>query len=291
MTPPGKSFLKQRLARLRAALDHKGVDAAIVTEPKHIFYLTGFSMKFPGLKNHQLLRVDRNAKTTLFVSAPLAETAAKCAHTVVEVPHSKVSSAGKRERAFLDGCRLSAPKVQRMERAVTPCIVEMRRCKDRQEQRALRRLGALADYGYAAIRESCVAGATELDLLLAAKRTCIDHAGRDLFVSGDFLSGSRTLHIGGAAGRKKLRSGQNVITDLWLVDRFYWSDTCRTFRIEGRGHLRDGDKADLCVFDAGLMRDTATIRQPNRLSEGVKMVFMEGRKVYADRTDRASSPG
>jgi Xaa-Pro aminopeptidase len=47
------------------------------------------------------------------------------------------------------------------------------------------------------------------------------------------MSGERTV-IGGMATARKLKTGENVIIDLWVIGNNYWSDTCRTFFVDGR---------------------------------------------------------
>ena len=56
--------------------------------------------------------------------------------------------------------------------------------------------------------------------------------------------------------------------------------TARNFRIEGRGLLRAGAMADVVVFDPETVRDTATYDQPQRMSEGITQVFVNGAYSY-----------
>jgi N-acyl-D-amino-acid deacylase len=52
--------------------------------------------------------------------------------------------------------------------------------------------------------------------------------------------------------------------------------------IANRGILRPGMMADIAVFDAGAIRDTATYNDPLHYSVGVKDVFVNGRPVVLD---------
>lgn len=58
--------------------------------------------------------------------------------------------------------------------------------------------------------------------------------------------------------------------------------TARNFRIPDRGLLRAGHHADVVVFDAERIRDTATYAQPESLSEGVESVYVNGVLTYRE---------
>src|SRR5438067_4089498 len=58
-----------------------------------------------------------------------------------------------------------------------------------------------------------------------------------------------------------------------------------------RGILRAGMAADITVFDPATIRDAATFEDPNRYSDGVRHVFVNGRRVVADGTITAERPG
>jgi N-acyl-D-amino-acid deacylase len=47
-----------------------------------------------------------------------------------------------------------------------------------------------------------------------------------------------------------------------------------------RGVLKEGKKADLAIFDSSKVQDRATFSNSNQLSEGVKYVFVNGKKAW-----------
>ena len=47
-----------------------------------------------------------------------------------------------------------------------------------------------------------------------------------------------------------------------------------------RGLLKEGLKADLVVFDADTVRDTATYSRPHQYAEGVSLVVINGQIVF-----------
>ena len=55
------------------------------------------------------------------------------------------------------------------------------------------------------------------------------------------------------------------------------------FGLEGRGRIAPEHMADITVFDAEKIRDRSSYADPERISEGVKLVFVNGELAYADQ--------
>lgn len=63
------------------------------------------------------------------------------------------------------------------------------------------------------------------------------------------------------------------------------------FHLKDRGELREGFHADLVVFDAANLIDTATYEQPRRYPEGISYVFVNGTAVVRDGLHTGARPG
>jgi dihydroorotase/N-acyl-D-amino-acid deacylase len=61
--------------------------------------------------------------------------------------------------------------------------------------------------------------------------------------------------------------------------------------LSDRGVLRQGLKADIAVFDAATIRDTATFEKPHSYAEGVSLVIVNGQVAFEDGKMTASRPG
>ncbi len=58
--------------------------------------------------------------------------------------------------------------------------------------------------------------------------------------------------------------------------------TADTFQIKDRGRIVQGAFADVIVFDPAKVKDTATYEEPEKLAEGMRWVFVNGRAAIDD---------
>lgn len=54
------------------------------------------------------------------------------------------------------------------------------------------------------------------------------------------------------------------------------ADPCKRLKIKDRGTIKEGNYADLVLFDPKRINDTATYEKPKQLPEGIKYVFVNG---------------
>jgi N-acyl-D-amino-acid deacylase len=63
------------------------------------------------------------------------------------------------------------------------------------------------------------------------------------------------------------------------------------FRLEGRGFLREGNKADIVVFHPETVADAATIENPYQYAKGMRSVLVNGVSVIEDGVYNGKRPG
>jgi N-acyl-D-amino-acid deacylase len=64
-----------------------------------------------------------------------------------------------------------------------------------------------------------------------------------------------------------------------------------TFRFKDRGMLRQGNWADIVVFDPATVQDNATYKDPHHYSTGFKYVLVNGVAVIEDDKHTGAKPG
>ncbi len=67
--------------------------------------------------------------------------------------------------------------------------------------------------------------------------------------------------------------------------------TARQFGLKDRGEIREGAFADLVLFDAETVIDTATFDAPKQPAAGIHMVMVNGRTVWRDGEHTGARPG
>ena len=67
--------------------------------------------------------------------------------------------------------------------------------------------------------------------------------------------------------------------------------TADFFSIEGKGYIREGCDADLVLFDLDRLHNPATFTDPNRVTEGIELVFSHGQPVWEQGDFTGALPG
>ncbi|OYT69499.1 MAG: dihydroorotase, partial [Chloracidobacterium sp. CP2_5A] len=65
----------------------------------------------------------------------------------------------------------------------------------------------------------------------------------------------------------------------------------QTFRLEGRGLIKEGFAADLALFDEQTVQDKSTYEQPHQYPVGMAMVVVNGVVVFKDGALTGARPG
>jgi N-acyl-D-amino-acid deacylase len=84
---------------------------------------------------------------------------------------------------------------------------------------------------------------------------------------------------------------QRGTVDLVEAVRRMTSLPAQIFGLQERGTIVAGNYADLVLFDADRIRDTATYEQPYQLPEGISHVFVNGRAVMSEGRFTNERPG
>jgi Xaa-Pro aminopeptidase len=230
--------VKERIHRLISSYGELGIDALLVTKPQNVRYLTGFT----GSAGICLVRQDGSG---VFVTDPRYDVQAADeveGFEVVVTRDSALKEVGRRalnegigslgiegaHMTVLSGNQLAeiAPNVSLV--ATDRAIENVRSVKEGSEIDLIRRAAAIADSALAAVLPIIKAGVAELDIAIELeyqmKKLGAEKAGFDTIVA----SGPRAAMAHGAAGKRRLGSGDPVVLDFGCFYRGYTSDMTRT---------------------------------------------------------------
>jgi Xaa-Pro dipeptidase len=246
-------------------LDEKKIEAAIVTDPKTVYYFTGYSTFWP--RQTAILILTRGRESHLFVNGGFFGKAQRMADLkkfydgeisafvdydlrkrmiayegYVAQEFAKFLGRSKILRgsqligredwhmphAYLDAVSKAAPKARYV--GISDLILAWRKSKGEDELRNLRKAAERLDVAYDVSKANIKTGKTEIELCRDVMSDSILRHGPFEFSRGDtWLSGPRTLEIGGPPTERKFEGGDSIVLDLQALYNNYWADGARTY--------------------------------------------------------------
>jgi Xaa-Pro dipeptidase len=271
---------KGRQERLRALLERAEIDAAVVSDPRDVYYLTGFlAPSMPAFP--VLLYLEANGRSVLAthtadLPAAVDERATyepALLATMNPDPTRRLARAMAEHLAGTRSPRRLGWQADSLPRHTGDTLAEtlhpdewtpfddgladLQARKDPDEVALLRESIACTLAADDAVRQAIAPGANEIAVLEAGHRAANLRAGEPVFHSGDYRAGEQ----GGPARNRAVESGELYIVDAWTVYRGYWSDLCRTFAVGESTPLQREVFAHMAAILAEL---------PDRLKPGVR---------------------
>lgn len=225
--------------------EHK-VDAAFITTPDNVFYVSGFRSE----PHERLLGVMVFKDAEPFVICPLMEVpdvkSAGWSHDIVghedtEDAWDVVLNAVKARNLSLDSIsieksHLTVERLERMEEIfegvkfsnLDDQLNRMRVIKDEDELDNLRKAAELADYAIEVGCREIAEGKTELEILMAIEFEMKKKGVQKMAFDTMVLSGPKTASPHGVPGDRKIQKGDFILFDLGVVYNGYCSDITRT---------------------------------------------------------------
>jgi Xaa-Pro aminopeptidase len=239
------------------------VDTAIISDPKNVYYLSGFFS--PGVttvptylilfRNHDdvLVTGDSNVKdaekafregdVVTFRNYDLrSRMVAKSdlASTLIGPMFEKSRHAGNIgveswniQKVVLDTVNKASVGSRFVD--LSEQLESMRMVKDADEVANCKKSCRLVDYAYSVAESLATPGLSEVDLYAGVNHKVIQKAGGFQYFSGDFTAGERSIDAipSGAPTDLTMKKGDTLVLDLWTTTKGYWADTCRTFLVGG----------------------------------------------------------
>ena len=272
---------KSRRERLWASVPET-VEWILVTNPRHVNYLCGFSvnpLSFSAGERAMLL-LERDDSATLFADN-FARRSAACepfvTNEVIAAWYDHKTSVSNRSRAVISALGSHVDKLksrvgllesdwfpaealalidfkmlhsaysdeQTMD--VSNAIRALRRFKEADELELLMTCMAAGDAGHASARKTITPGVSELDVYRAVQDAAVTKAGRAVAVYGDFrATNAETFKAGGLPTDYVLKDGDLMIVDYSVVINGYRSDFTNTYAV-GTPTADQQRMADACI--------------------------------------------
>ncbi|MBS4208773.1 Xaa-Pro peptidase family protein [Bacillus sp. FJAT-50079] len=238
--------MNQRLTKLIAWLKQEQVDAAFITSPDNVFYLTGFHSDpherllalavFPNAEpflvcpkmeeldaknagwEHEILGYNDTDPTWELVDKFVQKRVNKVNTWAVEKEHLNVERYEELSQRFNGASFIRAEQI----------LNELRMVKDEQEIALLKKACELADFAVQVGMNEIAEGKTELDIIAAieyeVKKKGVSGMSFDTMV----LTGANAAMPHGTPGLTKIKKGDLVLFDLGVIYEGYCSDITRT---------------------------------------------------------------
>ena len=244
---------KARQRRLLDVMTEQHIDLAVVTDYRHVYYLTA---RLAQPDQPTVLLLSSDGATTLigpdsdapsaadrviayptFSVETLIDDLAADAADLLGAAMGKVRSPA---RMFVEPSTLSerlaavlrehAPQGEWVD--LRPTMLQLRKRKDPDEIACIRASTRLAEAGYAAARRAIEVDRTELDVHAAMYEAMVQALSSSFTLDGDFATGQRANRGGGPPTRRRIESGDLYILDIFPRIDGYASDLCRTFAVD-----------------------------------------------------------
>jgi Xaa-Pro aminopeptidase len=232
---------------LRARLNEQAIEAAVISDARDIYYLTGV---LPAAQPTLLLLttageailIDHSGEGEAAVTDRLVYEYNKlytlnpdllrCLAAVLAprlAGRPAVGRLGWQAEALPRSIgEVVAVALRPAEWVVIDEIISgMQQCKDADEISLLRKVNRCNLAAYAAAEQAIKAGVNELEILAAAQRAAMLEAGEPVNVGGDYRCGA----FGGPARFRLTQAGELYIIDSGFAYRGYWTDLARTFAV------------------------------------------------------------
>lgn len=275
------------LTRRKRLIETSGAALLLLSDPRHIFYLTGFYSSALVLNAHipRYLLIDAaSGQSTLLLPNGLG---AGVAHvdTLAIWPWYDATRlpAGRRMPQALDELQRILPDDIAQQRVgierghlpeglnlgetvdLGPALHASRRVKQPDEIALIRDAVRVVEAGHAAARDAIQPGVSELEVYNAIVGAMVRAAGHPLHPLGDFASGERVGQGGGPPTERIINPGELMIADIFPIVNGYRADFTATY---ATAELSDAQQALEDALHAALQAGEAAL-QPGALAGDV----------------------
>ncbi|MET3290136.1 UNVERIFIED_CONTAM: Xaa-Pro dipeptidase [Brevibacillus sp. OAP136] len=237
---------QQKLQTLHTYMNEQGLDAMLLTTPKHVYYLTGFLSdpheRFLGLV------IPKQGEAVLIVPALDLEAAQQSSsvktiatHTDTQNPYEVLQAhlpAGIK-RLGLEKGDLTVSRFEALAAVIQAAdyvdvdvpIRQMRMVKSADEVSRIKKALQITEDALAAVVGQVKVGMTELDVVAELEYQMKKLGSEGLAFPTMVLAGEKSAMPHGAPGNRTIQAGELLLFDLGVAYDGYYSDITRTFAV------------------------------------------------------------
>lgn len=238
--------MSSRIEQLEQSMNEKGWDSLLVTDPKHVYYLTGFASD-PHERFLGLLLV-RGEEPTLIVPALDAEAANAASSVKNIVTHGDTDNPYALLQRLFKGSigtlgiekeQLTVARYEELSAAVSakqyadigPLLRSMRVNKSPEEIKRMKHAMELIEEVLRQGLKSVKTGVTEIEIVAELEYLMKKLGAQGPSFETMVLSGPKTALPHGTPGDRKIQHGDLLMFDMGVYADGYASDITRTFAV------------------------------------------------------------
>lgn len=238
--------MSSRIEQLEQSMNEKGWDSLLVTDPKHVYYLTGFASD-PHERFLGLLLV-RGEEPTLIVPALDAEAANAASSVKNIVTHGDTDNPYALLQRLFKGSigtlgiekeQLTVARYEELSAAVSakqyadigPLLRSMRVNKSPEEIKRMKHAMELIEEVLRQGLKSVKTGVTEIEIVAELEYLMKKLGAQGPSFETMVLSGPKTALPHGTPGDRKIQQGDLLMFDMGVYADGYASDITRTFAV------------------------------------------------------------
>jgi Xaa-Pro aminopeptidase len=236
---------RRRLLALREALDDRGLAAAILSRPEHVFYFTGV---IPGKSPAFLLVTPGGVTAVSPAEISGCETIAYVDYDI-NAGWSVIESAAAALDRLLEPARLRERRIgvelSQVPAAFMPAIhgrsgevleisdllSSLRRIKDDAEIAQIETNVARNDHVFGVLREAVRPGVKDFALWAVVHAALCEEAGGPVTLEADLGAGPETANPDARPVGHVLTESDHVLVDIYSATHGYYADTTRVFAV------------------------------------------------------------
>lgn len=238
--------MNNRMKQLEQSMNDKGLDSLLVTDPKHVYYLTGFASD-PHERFLGLLLV-RGEEPLLIVPALDAEAASAASSVKNILTHSDTDNPylllqqqfkGSIGTLGIEKEQLTVARYEELSASVSakqyadigPLLRSMRVNKSTEEIKRMKHAMELIEEVLRQGLKSVKVGVTEIEIVAELEYLMKKLGAQGPSFDTMVLSGPKTALPHGTPGDRKIQHGDLLMFDMGVYADGYASDITRTFAV------------------------------------------------------------